>query len=121
MPYVDGYVIPLPKKAVKAYVKMAKAASKMWLDHGALEFRECVGDDLKSPYGTPFTKRMKLKPSETVLFSWVVYKSKAQRNAVNKKVMADPRMKKMMETMDHVMPFDTKRMAYGGFKVMVSE
>ncbi|MEO6120409.1 MAG: DUF1428 family protein, partial [Terriglobales bacterium] len=64
---------------------------------------------------------MKLKPSETVFFSWVVYKSKAQRNAVNKKVMADPRMKKMMETMDHIMPFDTKRMAYGGFKVMVSE
>ena len=116
MPYVDGYVIPLPKKFVKAYVKMAKKASKLWLDHGALEFRECVGDDLKSPYGTPFTKRMQLKPTETVFFSWVVYRSKAQRNAVNKKVMKDPRMKKMMEA---VMPFDTKRMAYGGFKVMV--
>ena len=64
MPYVDGYVIPLPRKAVKAYVKMAKAASQIWIDHGALEFRECVGDDLKTPYGTPFTKRMKLKPSE---------------------------------------------------------
>jgi uncharacterized protein YbaA (DUF1428 family) len=116
MAYVDGYLIPLPKKAVPYYVRMARAASKIWLDHGALEFRECVGDDLKSPYGTPFPKRMKLKPSETLFFSWVVYKSKAQRNAVNKKVMADPRMHKMMK---EPMPFDTKRMAYGGFKAMV--
>ncbi|HUS19883.1 MAG TPA: DUF1428 domain-containing protein [Terriglobales bacterium] len=117
--YVDGYVIPLPKKAVAGYVKMARAAGKMWKEHGALEFRECVGDDLKTPYGTPFTKRMQLKPKETVFFSFVVYKSKAHRNAVNKKVMADPRMHKMMETMNKNMPFDTKRMAYGGFKVMV--
>lgn len=116
MRYVDGYVIPLPKKAVKYYVKMAKQASQLWLDHGALEFRECVGDDLKSPYGTPFPKRMQLKPSETLFFSWVVYKSKAHRNAVNQKVMKDPRMLKIME---QGMPFDTKRMAYGGFKVMV--
>ncbi len=120
MKYVDGYVIPMPKKSVKAYVKMATAASKLWLDHGALEFRECAGDDLKVPYGMPFTKRMKLKPSETVFFSWVVYKSKAHRDACNKKVMADPRMAKMMDAMKK-MPFDMKRMAYGGFKIMVDK
>ena len=118
MHYVDGYVIPVPKKFVASYVKMAKAGSKVWLDHGALEFRECVGDDLKTKWGTPFSQRMKLKPSETVFFSWVVYKSKAHRDAVNKKVMADPRMEKMMKT---PMPFDCKRMAYGGFKIMVHE
>lgn len=118
MSYVDGYVIPLPKRHVRAYAKMAKAASKIWLDHGALEFRECVGDDLSTPYGVGFKKMAKLKPSETLFFSWVVYKSKAHRNACNKKVMADPRMAKMMGIK---MPFDTKRMAYGGFKTMVSE
>lgn len=113
MPYVDGYVIPLPRKSVSAYVKMARAASKLWLDHGALEFRECVGDDLKTPYGLGFQKMCKLKPSETLFFSWVVYKSKAHRNAVNKKVMSDPRMGKIMQNMK--MPFEVKRMAYGGF------
>jgi uncharacterized protein YbaA (DUF1428 family) len=118
--YVDGYVIPLPKKAVKNYVKMASAAGKIWMDHGALEFRECVGEELKTAHGSGFVKQTKLKPSETVFFSWVVYKSKAHRNAVNKKVFKDKRMLKMMETMDKSM-FDVKRMAYGGFKVMVDK
>lgn len=114
--YVDGYVIPLKKKDVKYYAKMAKAASKIWMEHGALEFRECVCEELANNWGSGFAKRMKLKPNETVYFSWVVYKSKAQRNAVNKKVMTDPRMAKLMQG---PMPMDMKKMMYGGFKVMV--
>lgn len=115
MPYVDGYVITLPKKSVPAYVKMARAAMKIWMDHGALEFRECVGDDIRtnSPHCGSFKQLARLKPTETCFFSWVVYKSKAHRNAVNKKIMADPRMAKLMEGVK--MPFDPKRMAYGGF------
>lgn len=118
MPYVEGYIIPLKKKDVKAYAKMAQKASKIWLDHGALEFKECVCEELKAKWGPGFAKGLRLKPNETVYFSWVKYKTKAHRKAVNKKIMADPRMAKLMQ---EGMAFDPKRMMYGGFKVMVDE
>ena len=118
MQYVDGFVIPIPKKNMKAYVKMARKAGKVWMDHGALEYRECVGDDLNSgPKVRPFTKLARTKPGETVLFSWIVYKSRAHRDRVNAKVMKDPRIAAMMTSKQ--MPFDSKRMAYGGFKTLV--
>jgi uncharacterized protein YbaA (DUF1428 family) len=117
MPYVDGFLLPLPKKNVKLYRRIAQQAGKIWRKHGALEFRECVGDDLKTKMGMPFPRTVKLKPSETVVFSWIVFKSRTHRDSVNKKVMKDPRMAKMMEK--EPMPFDVKRMAYGGFKVLV--
>ena len=113
--YVDGFVLPLPKKQVAAYAKISKAAGKIWKDHGALEYVECAGDDLAPAFGLPFTKLAKAKPGETVVFSYIVYKSKAHRDRVNKKVMADPRM----ATMPKEMPFDVKKMAYGGFEVIV--
>jgi len=116
MAYVDGFVLPVPKKNVAAYRKMASKASKVWMDHGALEYFECVGDDFAVQCGMPFTKLSKLKPDETVVFAWIVYKSKTDRNRINKKVMADPRL----ASMGPEMPFDVKRMAYGGFKVIVS-
>ena len=116
MRYVDGFVLPVPKKNMAAYRRMAKQAGKVWKQHGAIEYRECLGDDLAVKFGLPFPRVAKLKAGETVLFSWIVYKSKAHRNQVNKKVMADPRIKKMMQSKP---PFDDKRMAYGGFKVMV--
>jgi len=116
MSYVDGFVIPVPKKNLAAYRKITKTAGKVWKQHGALHYCECVGDDLNIKMGLPFPKLTKMKPSETVMFSWIVYKSKAHRNAVNKRVMKDPRILKMMN-MKHI--FDYKRMAYGGFKVMV--
>ena len=115
MKYVDGFVIPVPKKKLEAYRSMAQKASKVWKDHGALEFRECAGDDLKKKWGFP--KMVKPKAGETIVFSWIVYKSRAHRDAVNKKVMKDPRLEKMMDPKS--MPFDCKRMCYGGFKVMV--
>ena len=114
--YVDGYVIPVPKKSVNAYRREAQKAGKIWRDHGALEFRECVGDDLNVKMGLPFPRGIKIKPGETVIFSWIVYKSRAHRDSVNKKVMKDPRLVKMM---DQPMPFDAKRMLYGGFKTIV--
>ena len=114
--YVDGYVIPLPKKNLAAYRRLAVLGAKIWHDHGALEFRECVGDDLKASMGMPFPKLCKLKSTETVMFSWIVFKSRAHRDAVNAKVMKDPRLAKMMMAK---MPFDTKRMVYGGFKIIV--
>lgn len=117
MSYVDGFVLPVPKKNLAAYLKMARSASKVWKDHGALEYREAVGDDLKTKVGMPFPKTVKGKPGETVVLAWIVYKSRAHRDQVNKKVMKDPRLVKMMEM--KTMPFDCKRMAYGGFKVMV--
>lgn len=116
MRYVDGFVIPLPKKNVQAYRKLAKKAAKIWLKYGALEFRECVGDDLKVKMGVPFIRTAKLKPSETVFFSWIVYKSRAHRNQVNAKVMKDPFMCKMDSKK---LPFNVKRMSYGGFKMLV--
>ena len=114
--YVDGFVLVVPKKKIDAYKKLAKKAGKIWREHGALEYRECIGEDLKVKFGMPFTKLVKTKPSETVVFSWIVYKSRAQRDKVNKAVMADPRIQGMDPK---AMPFDAKRMIYGGFKVMV--
>ena len=118
MPYVDGFLLPVPKKNVKLYRRIAHQAGKIWRQHGALEFRECVGDDLKPKMGMPFPRTVRLKPSETVVFSWIVFKSRTHRDRVNAKVMKDPRMAKMMEK--GPMPFDEKRMAYGGFKVLVN-
>ena len=115
MKYVDGYVLPVPKKSLKAYVRMARMGEKMWRKHGALDYKECVGDDLKTKWGTPFPRMMKVKPGETVVFSYIVFKSRAHRDRVNAKVMKE--MGKMCEPKD--MPFDVKRMVYGGFKVLV--
>jgi len=115
--YVDGYVLPVPKKKVAAYRRLARVAGKVWRDHGALEYRECVGDDMKAKWGLSFLSGVKLKSGEAVVFSWIVFKSRAHRDRVNAKVMKDPRMK-MPDPKD--MPFDCDRMLYGGFKVIVS-
>jgi uncharacterized protein YbaA (DUF1428 family) len=117
MPYVDGFLLPVPKKNLVAYRRMAQKAGKIWRELGALEYRECSGDDLDVKMGVSFKRVIKLKPGETVVFSWIVYKSRAHRDSVNAKVMKDPRMAKMMEGKE--MPFDVKRMSYGGFKVLV--
>jgi len=117
MKYVDGYVLPVPKKNLLAYRRMAAKAGKVWREHGALEFRECVGEDLKTKKVKSFPNLVKPKPGETVVFSWIVFKSRAHRDAVNAKVMKDPRLAEMMDM--KAMPFDPKRMAYGGFEVMV--
>ena len=117
MAYVDGFVLPVPKKNLQAYRKMAQKAGKIWKELGALEYRECVGDDLDVKFGVPFSKSAKVKPGETVFFSWIVYKSRAHRDQVNKKVMKDPRIASMTDGKS--MPFDMKRMVYGGFKVLV--
>lgn len=115
--YVDGFVIPVPKKNVDAYRRMARKAGKVWREHGALEFRECVGEDLNVEMGVAFPEQMECKRGETVVFSWIVYKSRAHRDRVNKKVMEDPRIAKMMD--GGSMPFDPERMLYGGFEVIV--
>ncbi|RJQ22635.1 MAG: DUF1428 domain-containing protein [Nitrospiraceae bacterium] len=115
MHYVDGYVLPVPKKNLNTYARMAKMGAKMWLKHGALDYKECVGEDLKPKWGMPFSKMIKLKPDETVVFSWIVFKSRAHRDRVNAKVMKE--MEKMGGMKE--MPFDMKRMVYGGFKVIV--
>lgn len=117
MPYVDGFVLPVPKKNLPAYRRMARKAGKIWREHGALEFRECVGDDLNVKMGASFPRKIKVKRGETVLFSWITFKSRSHRNRVNAKVMKDPRLESMMDPND--MPFDVKRMLYGGFKVLV--
>ena len=117
MVYVDGFVLPVPKKKLNAYRSMAKKAAKVWKDHGALEFRESVADDVKVGKWTSFPRSVKLKRGETVMFSWIVYKSRAHRDKVMAKVMKDPRLAKRMQGKD--MPFDAKRMIYGGFKVIV--
>ena len=116
MSYVDGFVLVVPKKKIALYKKIARKAGRIWREHGALDYRECVGDDLKVKMGMPFPKLAKTKPGETVVFSYIVYKSRAHRDKVNAKVMADKRLK--MEGTE--MPFDMKRMAYGGFKTMVA-
>jgi len=115
--YVDGFVVPVPKKKLPAYVRMAKKASKIWKELGALDYKECVGDDLNIKFCLPFPKGIKLKAGETVFFSYIVYKSRAHRDAVNAKVMKDPRIAEMCDPKD--MPFDCKRMLYGGFKAIV--
>ena len=118
--YVDGFVLPIPKKNVAHYRRIAAKAGKIWREHGALEYRECVGDDLAIKGVMPFTRNAKAKPGETVVFAWIVYKSRAHRDRVNAKVMKDPRMLRMMETMKAKTPvFDLKRMAYGGFRAIV--
>ena len=117
MKYVDGYVLPVPKKHLAAYRRMAQKAAKVWRDHGALEYRESSGDDLNTKVGTPFVRAIKTKPGETIVFSWIVFKSKAHRDRVNAAVMKDPRLDGMDEKK---MPFDLKRMSYGGFKMMVA-
>ncbi len=115
--YVDGFLLSVPKKELEEYRKMAKEASKVWKKHGALEYKECVGEDLK-PKGVTFTfpKAAKTKPTEVVIFSYIVFKSRAHRDAVNAKVMSDPFMDKYK---DKPMPFDMKRMSYGGFEAIV--
>ena len=117
MAYVDGFVVPVPKKKLGDYRRMAKKAGKVWREHGALEFRESVADDVKVGKWTSFPRSVKLKGSETVVFSWIVYKSRAQRDRVLAKVMKDKRIADMMSTA--TVPFDAKRMIYGGFKIMV--
>jgi uncharacterized protein YbaA (DUF1428 family) len=117
MQYVDGFVVPVPKKSLPAYRRMAQKAGKVWRDHGALEFRESVADDVKVGKRTSFPRSVKRKPNETVVFSWIVYKSREHRDRVNAKVMKDPRLAKMMNP--KAMPFDGKRMIYGGFKILV--
>lgn len=119
MPYVDGFLIPVPRKHMQTYRRIAQKAGRVWRDHGALEYRECVGDDLNvKGMGMTFPRRLRLKRGEVVVFSWIVFKSRADRDRVNAKVMKDPRVAKMMED-PKSMPFDVKRMSYGGFKVLV--
>ena len=115
--YVDGFVLVLPKKKVAEYKKIATKAAKVWREHGALDYRECVGEDLKIKFGVPFGKLAKAKPTETVVFAWITYKSRKHRDAVNKKVMSDPRLAAMC-TPENA-PFDMKRMSYGGFETLV--
>ena len=115
--YVDGFVIPMQKRRVKDYLRMAKMGARLWKDHGALAYTECVGEDLKVPFGLGFPRMAKLKAGETVIFSWIVYRSRAHRDRVNAAVMKDPRM---AVAMNAAMPFDMKRFAMGGFEVMVS-
>ena len=115
MRYVDGYVLPVPRKNLNAYLRMARMGERMWRKHGALDYKESVGDDLKPAWGTPFTRAMKLKRGETVVFSYVVFKSRAHRDRVNATVIKE--MEKLGPPKE--MPFDVKRMVYGGFKVLV--
>ena len=117
MPYVDGFVLPVPKKKLKDYEKMARKAGQIWKEHGALEYRECVGEDLDVKFGRHFGRSVQLKKGETVVFAWIVYKSRAHRDKVNAKVMKDKRLGEGMEGME--MPFDMKRMYYGGFETLV--
>jgi len=115
MAYVDGYVLAIPKKNLKSYVRIAQLGEKLWRKHGALDYKECVGDDLNTKWGTTFSRMLKLKPGETAVFSYIVYKSRAHRDRVNAKVM-----KEMSKTgMPTDMPFEMKRMVNGGFKVAV--
>jgi uncharacterized protein YbaA (DUF1428 family) len=117
MPYVDGFIVPVAKKNLQAYRNMAKTAGKVWREHGALEFRESIAEDVKVGKRTSFPRSVKLKPGETVIFSWIVYKSRAHRDRVNAKVMKDPRLAEMMNP--QAMPFDGKRMIFGGFEIMI--
>jgi uncharacterized protein YbaA (DUF1428 family) len=121
MPYVDGFVMVIPKKNVGAYRKLARNAGKVWREYGALEYHECIGDDLTIDDGkgnktSPFPRMTRMKPTETVAFSWIVYKNRSHRDRVNRQVMKDPRI---LKTMEQTMPFDPKRMAYAGFKSIV--
>ncbi len=117
MRYVDGFLLVVPKKKIPAYRRIAQKAGKIWREHGALQYGESVGEDLNNKWGVPFPRRVKLKRGETVVFSWIIYKNRKHRDRVNAKVMNDPRIKCMG---DHPsMPFDMKRMSYGGFNIIV--
>ncbi|MEQ1591511.1 MAG: DUF1428 domain-containing protein [Thiobacillaceae bacterium] len=118
MSYIDGYVLPVPIANLAAYRRMARKAGKIWIEHGALEVHECVADDVKPGKLTSFPQSVKLKANETVVFSWIVYPNRRARDRINARVMADPRLASMMSGKD--MPFDGKRMFWGGFKPMVS-
>lgn len=115
--YVDGFVIPMPKKNLAAYKRVAKIACKVWMELGALEYRECIGEEMAVPCGVPFPKLARSKAGETVVFAWIVYKNKAHRNRINARIMTDPRIAKLMDPKN--MPFDMKRMTMGGFEVLV--
>jgi len=115
--YVDGFVVPVLVKNLAAYKRVSEKAGRIWRDHGALEYRECVGDDLNVKMGLPFPRGIKVKKGETVVFSWILYKSRAHRDRVNAKVMKDPRLAATMDL--NAMPFDCERMLWGGFKVFV--
>ena len=117
MAYVDGYVLPIPTSKLPAYRRLALKAAKVWRDHGALEYCECIGDDLDVKWGVPFPRMIKRKPGETIVFAWVVFKSRAHRERVNAKVMNDPRIAKAMAASG--LPCDCSRMVYGGFKTLV--
>jgi len=117
MSYVDGFLPPVPKRNLAAYRRMARRSGKVWREHGALAYVECLADDVKPGKWTSFLRAVKLKPGETVCFSWIVYKSREQRDRVLAKVMKDKRLKSMMNP--KAMPFDARRMMWGGFKVMV--
>lgn len=117
MQYVDGFVVPIPKRKLQAYRRMSQKAGKIWREYGALDYRECIADDVAMGKVTSFPRSVKLKPGETVGFSWIVYKSRTQRDRINAKVMADPRLKSMMNP--KTLPFDGRRMFYGGFTTLV--
>ena len=117
MPYVDGYVLAVPKRRLKAYLRMARIGERTWKKHGALDYKECVADDVKPGKHTSFPQAVKLKPGEAVWFSWIVYRNRKHRDSVNKKVMKDKRITPMMDPKK--LPFDGKRMFWGGFKSMV--
>jgi uncharacterized protein YbaA (DUF1428 family) len=116
MSYVDGYILPIPKKSVSVYRRMANIGRKAWMKHGALDYKECIGDDLASKWGMPFTRLLKLKPNETAVFAYIVFKSRAHRDRVNAKVMKEMNE---MSGAPKDMPFDMKRMVVGGFKTIV--
>jgi uncharacterized protein YbaA (DUF1428 family) len=115
--YVDGFLVPVPKNKVGAYIEMAKVAAKVWREHGALEYRECIAEDVKPGKVTSFPQAVIMKKNETVAFSWITYKSRADRDRIMKKVMTDPRLADMMDPKNS--PFDVQRMVYGGFDVIV--
>lgn len=117
MNYVDGFVLPVPKRKLAAYRRMARLAGKVWREYGALDYVECVADDVKPGKHTSFPQSVKLKPDETVVFAWVAYKSRRDRDRINAKVMKDPRIAAIDPKS---MPFDARRMFWGGFKVMVT-
>jgi uncharacterized protein YbaA (DUF1428 family) len=116
--YVDGFVIPIPKDKVDAYRQMAEKGANIWREYGALDYKECLGDDLNVEMGMPFPKGLNIGPDETVIFSWIVYESREHRDEINAKVMADPRIKELCGDPESA-PFDCKRMLYGGFTVLV--
>ena len=117
MRYVDGFVLPVARRNLEAYKRMSRKAGRVWLEHGALEYRECAGEDLRVTMGVPFRRLARTRPGETVVFSWIAYRSRAHRDRVNAKIMKDPRLAAMMNSKK--LPFDMKRMAYGGFEVIV--